>query len=419
MLTRRNTPDLHAPRRRGSPDSRAYVSASVPRAIVLVLVATAWAAVAADTLRKDRVGLRLAGDEVVQIQDFASQLQFSRAVLGRAIDGGAAGSAYTPAAHLGFMRWWTGCPQDHALPFGYSPTMLWLLAVLFPLSLAGAYVAWTAAGYAATAAALERSGVPPLAALLFFLSPVAMGAVALGRDCSPRGGAGLLYLASVTATAPGEWSERGTLATAAVLWALTAKGRWRWPRASRSSLPAGPARWCWPLRPRPSAPWSAAPFLGTGWPRDYLVLLGSYSTVGAGRVFASSLHPGMMSDLRALLAVDLSVPDPVASAATNAAFLVTLATVLGMGVRRRLGAALAWALATLAYLLLASHVTFTEDLALLVVATILPGTRRARRGIRIGGVRCWPRVTCSCRLGPGEGCAPPSRSSSSSRCSGI
>ncbi len=378
----------------------------MPRAIVLVLVATAWAAVAADTLRKDRVGLRLAGDEVVQIQDFASQLQFSRAVLGRAIDGGAAGSAYTPAAHLGFMRWWTGCPQDHALPFGYSPTMLWLLAVLFPLSLAGAYVAWTAAGYAATAAALERSGVPPLAALLFFLSPVAMGAVALGQT-AVLGTAGLLYLASVTATAPGEWSRARTLATAAVLWALTAKP----PLALAAGVALLASR-----RPRPVVLAAAAaalgalvatPFLGTGWPRDYLALLGSYDTVSAGRAFAWSLHPEMMSNLRALLAVDLSVPDPVASAATNAAFLAALATVLGMGVRRRLAPAVAWALATLAYLLLASHVTFTEDLALLVVPTILPGNEHPTRGFGYAALMLAAgSVLLSPAIGPAAGVRP-------------
>src|SRR5262249_49713613 len=159
----------------------------------------------------------------LRVQDFASHLRFTRAVWsGLAREGH--GSVYTPAAHLHFMRDWSGQPGEvanRALPFGYSPTMLLVLGPLCWLPEVWAYVAWTGLSLAAIWWMLSPGRRCALVAPLCFLSPPCRDCLALGQTALLTT-AGVLFLATRSVKEPpNDW--RGDLAEAMVLWLLTAK----------------------------------------------------------------------------------------------------------------------------------------------------------------------------------------------------
>ena len=85
-----------------------------------------------------------------------------------------------------------------------------------------------------------------------------------------------------------------------------------------------------------------------------------------------------MSNLRAALFVDAGVADALASRASNLAWALTLVAVVWAGWTRWVTREGVWALAVLSYLLLCSHVTFTEDLLLLLVPAAVAPWREAR-----------------------------------------
>jgi hypothetical protein len=121
--------------------------------------------------------------------------------------------------HLKVTSGWAGGPVPYSLHFGYSPTMLWVLAPLVPFSHATAYLLFNIAGLFAifwmTRPGLRRLGI----GLVMFFSPVALFCFYLGQTAF-LSGAALLLLALKTSDSRKEgW--RDTAVTGIVLWAIT------------------------------------------------------------------------------------------------------------------------------------------------------------------------------------------------------
>ena len=320
------------------------------------------------------------------IQDFASHLVFSRSVWDKAwTEGQVAGgsrSAYSVEAHLEIMSEWMERDVTFALPFGYSPTMLWVLLPLTLLSVPLAYLIWTAAGALAGARMLSSVRFHWIVGLMAMITPVAVGALALGQTAF-LGTVGVFYLAHRTlasdphrpARLTGQW-----LALVVVLWALGAKPPLALTAgAAMLALGAiGPVATAVLLTMAGAA--ILTPWMGSTWIADYATLIGTYDRVAADPAFAWSLHPSHMSNLRAFLSVDLGVQDDVASRTSNLIWVVTLGLVAVGGWRRWIRPPAVWALAILSYLLFCSHVSSTDELLLIVVpALVLPWGSKPRR----------------------------------------
>jgi hypothetical protein len=148
--------------------------------------------------------------------DFASHRGFTGAVwAGDALRGRT--SVYTLGAHVDATERWTGVPTRIALPFGYSPTMLWVLGPLCLVPARAAFAAWSLAGVLAIAAAAARARLAWYA-LLALVSPLAVYALALGQTAI-LSTAGLVFLMAVDRDdrRPSPW------ASGVVLWLATAK----------------------------------------------------------------------------------------------------------------------------------------------------------------------------------------------------
>jgi hypothetical protein len=339
---------------------------------VLTAVTVAFAAY---VLVEGRAGLYREDGRVVAIQDFASHTRFA----GRVWAGGFAdadSSLYTVEAHLQFMAEWAGEPVGHALPFGYSPTMVWVLGPFAAFPLPIAYVLWTLAGLGVTAWIVLGPRMNGAAALLTFLTPVAAAQVALGQTALLAAG-GLFFL-MLWSLREGEGRARvgvGWLGAIAVLWALSGKP----PLAVTAGAALLAMR---DVRTVVAALGLTAvttlillPWTGLTWPADYLHLLATYDRTQADSAFAWSLWAPQMTNLRALLFVDLDVPDAAASRVSNLLWAASLVLIVSAGWLRRITSGGAWALSIMAYLVLCSHVSFTEDLLLLLVpAAIVAGS---------------------------------------------
>src|SRR5262245_58588228 len=83
-----------------------------------------------DVWQQRPFGVVFALDGGVRLRDFTSHARMARLALeGRCVDrSGEGASLYSPRAHLEMTSEWTGRPAARALPFGYSPTMVWVLA---------------------------------------------------------------------------------------------------------------------------------------------------------------------------------------------------------------------------------------------------------------------------------------------------
>jgi hypothetical protein len=341
----------------------------------LVLILAAWVAIGVLRPAVGDPDYFVRYDEVggLRVQDFASHVRFTRAVWsGLAREGH--NSVYTPAAHRRFMRDWTGQPgavANRALPFGYSATMLLVLGPLCRLSEAWAYAAWTGLGLAAIWWMLSPGRPLALVSALCFLSPPCLACLALGQTALLTT-AGLVFLATRSVKEPPNswWSE---LAEALILWLLTAKPpvavtagvgllacrRWR---------PVGLAALMTLL-----STLALTPLLGSGWVSDYLQLVSRYNAERADPAFAWSLVPSYMSNLRAILNLYLGIADGTASKIGSLLWAASLAGLMVVAWKRYLTPGKAWFLAILAYVLLAPHVNFTEDLHLYVLGCLPTG----------------------------------------------
>src|SRR5438034_1077910 len=197
---------------------------------------------------------------------------------------------------------WTGLLSWIAVPFVYSPTMLWVLGPFCTLPARWSCGAWSLAGLLAIGWMILRARVHWMS-LLLLVTPLTVDTFALGQTAFLTT-AGLFFL--MVRDAEGERSH-GAWRESLVLWLLTAKP----PIAATGGLALLARR-----RGRSVAgaagltlvtTLALTPWLGTGWVRDYLHLLGSYDRVGLPSAFAWSIVPQSMSNFRAALHPDLGL----------------------------------------------------------------------------------------------------------------
>ncbi|MFM7148232.1 MAG: glycosyltransferase 87 family protein, partial [Gemmataceae bacterium] len=131
-------------------------------------------------------------------------------------------SIYTAESHLEVVHDWVGPDFPFALPFGYSPTMLWILGPFTMLNDRDAFFLWTLlSGLAVTWTAITRPDPWKLVfAVLVFLGPLGIWCLQLGQT-SFLSTAGFLFLAGRSDIRRDRlrlyWPE------ALILWAFTAK----------------------------------------------------------------------------------------------------------------------------------------------------------------------------------------------------
>lgn len=389
-----------------------FVAHAVGAALLALLVAML---VLAPALREGaRFGIRHESGRLT-IVDFSAHLVFARSVwMGHAEDATRAGSAYSTGHQLDVTSAWAGEPIRVALPFGYSPTMLWLLAPFAALPNHLAFALWGVLSWIAAWWLSRPSRITRGAGIAVFLCPVGLACFQLGQTACLAAAALLVVARGAERTDRDARTWLGLDATqwsaVLALWALTAKP----PIAIAAGvalLALGSGRIvAWALGLALVGALAATPWLGAGWPADYVALVSAYDRLSADPAFGWSLVPERMSTLRALLAVDFGVPDPLASRVSTFAWLASLAA-LGI-VGRRAGpreAPHVWASATLGYLALFPHVTATEvllvsaPLALYVGADSGPDsdanqTPTRTRWLRLAGLAVLPLLSPS--VGP-------------------
>ena len=371
------------------------------RSFVVALVAGVAIGVTVSALRTEPFGVLVEEGSGPHLMDFASHRGFACAAWSGELAARGGTSIYTLTAHLAATERWSGLPASVAMPFGYSPTMLWVLAPLCVVPARLALVAWSLAGILAAGWMIVRAPVH-WTALLALITPLTLYTFAIGQTAVLTT-AGLFFLMGAGGERDrpdGAWSE------VIVLWLLTAKpqlavtagaallalGRWRSVAlAGGLTLPSTVA---------------LTPWLGPGWAPDYLQLLGTYDRVGLPPAFAWSIVPDVMSNLRAALHIDLKLADDVAARLSSVAWIVALGAVTFAARRRQLPAWLTWSLVIMAYLILCPHLTATEDLALFCVlvglarAGVASGVQRGAAALVVGGLMLNPA------FGPAQGVRP-------------
>lgn len=332
-----------------------------------------------------------------QIQDFAFLLSYAR---GQFPDRDS--SPYAVETHRRFMGKWLGEPQDWSMCFGWSPTVVAVMAPLFALPtpaawalfcLASAILFLVAARPFATSSrgatvVLRLAAASPCAIFIIGngqTSPLTTAALLAGvrlldgerrsawRDIALGIGLGLLTFKPPVAILAGA--------------ALLASGRWR------PMLPAGAV----------VAAVVAATTLwfGPQWIGDYVRLLGSYDTDSCDPIFRAGFVPWIMSNLRSVLLM-AGAPDGVASFVSSACFLgccgaLALAPLV---LRRPIAPRVALGSAAMAYCLFAPHLSPSEDIAILIPAWVAlagqPGARVTARVVSgcllvlfAGGATAW------------------------------
>lgn len=283
-------------------------------------------------------------------------------------------SAYSVSNHLNVTSAWLGKESRHSLSFGYSPTMLWILAPLIYYSHAIAFCIFNSIGLLTiwwqTRPVRCRFGL----GLLVFLSPLAFGCFQQGQTALLTG-AGLLFLAERSRANFAKMVMWQTLIASLVLWALTAKP----PLALTAGVVLlGLRQW----RPVLLAilftlmtTLAISPNLGQGWITDYLHLLTTHNRLLADPVFAFSHAPAHMANLRGILSVDLNLPDDFASRFSLFIWLGALFGLVVSGPRLRLGTGEFWSVGVLLYLLFCPHVSSYEVLQIgLLLPFCIPAT---------------------------------------------
>ena len=310
----------------------------------------------------DRFGV-IVREDAIETPDFVSHFSFAKAFWGR-------GGGYGVEDHLRMTEGFVGHRLPRALPFGYSPTMLWLLGPLCLLPTLWAFAAWTLLSLAAVWGATrhDRSLMVPAV----FVTPVAVGCWWLGQTAVLTTAA-LLALQRWDAAARSRPLEpREVVVSALVVWALSAKPPLA--VAAATALLAGRRIGVVAAAAGAAAVSTALllPWLGKTGIADYLFMLSHYDRETAPAAFAWSLYPETMGNVRALLNVTFGVGDAAASRWSTVLWLLASTGIAVAGARRAMAAEARWALAGLAYLLFCPHVSWTEELALGVALAALP-----------------------------------------------
>ena len=308
-----------------------------------------------------------AGAGEVKIHDFASHLTFAKTFWRG--EGG-----YRVADHLRVTERLAGRPLPYALPFGYAPTMLWILGPLCALPTLWGFFAWTLLGLVGVWC-IQRC-YPSVAVAMVFISPVALACWGLGQTAVLTSVALLYLMRRDLASASTRIARHDALLLAGIVWALTAKP----PLAivAATALLAGRRLAIVAIAVAFTAVSTALilPWLGTAGLSEYAHLIGHYDLDTAAPAFAWSLRPETMGNLRALLHVVLGVRDGMASRVSMLLWLGACAAIVGAAARKPMIAEIRWSLAVLAYLLFCPHVSGTEQLHLVLIVAALAMTPR-------------------------------------------
>jgi hypothetical protein len=342
-----------------SPPTAGTRAARIGVVVVLAIYAATTVGAMGAALNMQPFGLVIRDGTTAGLHDFVSHRGFACAVWSGDAATAADSSVYTLAAHLHATERWSEAPQRLALPFGYSPTMLWILGPLCALPVRAAFVVWTLAGLVCTVAAIARTRAHWWT-FVALLNPVTVYSIILGQT-AVLSTAGLIYL----------WATVSSVGAGVVLWLLTAK-----PPLAITAAVALVARRRW--RPVVAAIVLAAvttavvsPWLGTRWVPDYLNLLRHYDRVHLPPSFAWSIVPESMSNLRAALSADVGLGDDTSVAISEAVWVASLVALVAVAWSRPLHGGLVWSLALLAYLLFCPHVSASEDIGLVFVPIAL------------------------------------------------
>lgn len=331
----------------------------------------------------------------MRIQDFASHLMFAKTFWTGSGD-------YSPEGHLRMMEAWSGQPIQHALPFGYAPTMLLSLAPVaaFPVSIA--FALWTLLAASVcwwmcllgirmtrTSQPSDRlrsrgeSSIPwravlwPLVLIAICFGPIGFACLAHGQTALLTTGA-LLFLALHAERSERE-SRNQEILLAVVLWLLTSKpplaitGGFALLALKRFRV-IGIA-----IALTLVSTLCLGAFFPNGWIADYLTLSRNYHLDGIDAAYAWSIHPESMANLRGILHSTCGVPDGLATRMSSLIWLTSLVGLVGwVWKSKRATSVQIWSLCVAAYLLLCHHVSFTELTHLAVPLLLIGRATRSR-----------------------------------------
>jgi hypothetical protein len=303
----------------------------------------------------------------LRVQDFAYILNYARRAAMRP-----GVSPYSVEEHRRFLRAWMGPHVGSALCFAYSPTAILVLAPLFPLPTAVAWLVWNAAGAWLAAWSVRRLAADDRTALLLgrlgLVSLNAFFCLALGQTALLTTGLiGAMALCAMDASSRAAWTS------AACLFVLTMKPPLA-VVAGAALLAAGHRQ------PVVVAGTAAVAVLAAaiGWwgassVADYVRLVRTYDLVQADPLFRAGYVPGLMSNARNAL-LQLGWLDDARAAA--AATLLLAAAILPPVLRtvltaRPMSVELSFIWMITAYLLFSPHLSATEDMALTLPLLLL------------------------------------------------
>jgi hypothetical protein len=344
-------------------------------------------------LREEHFGYGKDLDRGYGFRDFAGIL-----VMAKAMWSGQAG--YDLESHLAVNRAWVGPELDTAMPFPYSPTMLYLLGPLCPLPLSWAFAVWSLLNLAVIGWIISQKDCPPVLGPIVFLTPTAIMCFTLGQSAL-LATAALIYLGRETFRPPARRGAQLWL-MALVLWGLTAR-----PQLAITAGVALLATRYW--RPVLIAAGftlvttaALTPILGMRWIGDYITLVTHYDRVTAPPAFAWALVPEYMNNLRALL-TKLDVSDDWSTKISTGVWLFSLLAVLASAWLRRVPPALIWATCVLLQLLLCPHVNSYELIILYAVLVFFLHIDLVPVAFRTKTVWIIPFLLCLTTVGePGE-----------------
>ncbi len=354
-------------------------------------------------LRPEPFGVVLADGRPERLMDFASIRGLTCAAWSGDLLRDNNTSIYTPDAQLKATERWTGLPARIAFPFAYSPTMLLVLEPLCRMPARWAYVTWSLASILGAGWMILRARAHWLVTLNL-VTLLTVHIIALGQSALLTTTGLFFMMFQDTKGPPGRsnfWSS------SVVLWLLSAKP----PLAITAGVALlASRRWKTIVCAAGftlAATLAVTPWLGAGWMRDYVALLGSYERVGLPAALAWSIVPQQMSNLRAALSLDFGLGDNLAARWSMMLWSGTLIAVVVAAWLRPFPPGSIWGLCIMLYLLLCPHVSATEDVAFFCV---LAGAHdeRVPQAVRIGAAAlALVGLLLTPDIGPAAGYRPP------------
>lgn len=298
------------------------------------------------------------------INDFPSHFNFAKEVWLSKADRNSVSSVYSVENHLQVTSKWAGSKVTNSLSFGYSPTMLWLLAPLVFFSHGSAFSIFNLIGlwsiWWQSRPVRCRNGF----GILPFLSPISCSCLMLGQTALFNG-ACLLFIAENSQKQSNDARFKKAIYTGIALWVLTAKP----PLAITAGAVLISLRKWQPILVALFLTIvmtvAISPLLGANWINDYITLIAGHNLVDADKAFAFCYYPPHMANLRAILNVDFQIADNIASRISTLAWICSLACMMTIGAGLRLEQTAYWAMGIILYLLFCPHVSSTEELQLI------------------------------------------------------